>query len=231
MVKVLRSFVRGPLEVYAAGFVEELFRQGYSPSGAEQHLCFIANLDRWLNGEGIALTGLTGSVIERYLRQRRASGYVQYLSLKAVQPLLGYLSSLNVLLEVEPVVVGPVEELLSHYRDYLLTERGLTGGTARGYVDRVRPFLTTRLRGGVLELADLSAGDVTGFVLTACPGRAVASAKLIVSSLRSLLLWLHLTGVMGASLATSVPSVAGWRLSGLPKGLTPQRVTGLVGGL
>ena len=30
MVKVLRSFVRGPLEPYAAGFVEELFRQGYS---------------------------------------------------------------------------------------------------------------------------------------------------------------------------------------------------------
>ncbi len=228
MVKVLRSFVRGPLEVYAAGFVEELFRQGYSPSGAEQHLCFIANLDRWLNGEGIALTGLRGSVIERYLTQRRASGYVQYLSLKAVQPLLGYLSLLNVLPEVEPVVLGPVEELLSHYRDYLLTERGLTGGTARCYIDRVRPFVTTRLRGGVLELADLSAGDVTGFVLIACPGRAVGSAKLIVCSLRSLLLWLHLTGVTGASLATSVPSVAGWRLSGLPKALTPSELRGLL---
>ena len=33
MVKVLRSFVRGPLEPYVAGFVEELFRQGYSRSG------------------------------------------------------------------------------------------------------------------------------------------------------------------------------------------------------
>ena len=91
MVKVLRSFVRGPLESYAAGFVEELFRQGYSRSGAEQHVCFIAHLDRWLNSECIALGGLTGSVIERYLTQRRASEYVQYRSLKAVQPLLDYL--------------------------------------------------------------------------------------------------------------------------------------------
>jgi integrase/recombinase XerD len=228
MVKVLRSFVRGPLEAYAGGFVEELFRQGYSRSGAEQHVCFIAHLDRWLTGEGIALGSLTGSVLERYLGQRRASGYVEYRSLKAVQPLLAYLRPLDLLPVAEPVVLGPVEELLGRYREYLLIERGLTVGTARGYVDCVRPFIKARLRGGVLELADLSAGDVTGFVLTACPGRAVGSAKLIVCSLRSLLVWLHLTGVTAASLARSVPSVAGWSLSGLPKWLAPDELQRLL---
>jgi integrase/recombinase XerD len=125
MVKVLRSFVRGPLEAYAGGFVEELFRQGYSRSGAEQHVCFIAHLDRWLTGEGIALGSLTGSVLERYLGQRRASGYVEYRSLKAVQPLLAYLRPLDLLPVAEPVVLGPVEELLGRYREYLLIERGL----------------------------------------------------------------------------------------------------------
>jgi integrase/recombinase XerD len=47
----------------------------------------------------------------------------------------------------------------------------------------------------------------------------VGSAKLIVCALRSLLRWLHLTGQMPASLASAVPPVAGWRLSGMPKGL------------
>ena len=36
MVKVLRSLMRGPLEPYAEGFAEELLRQGYTRSGAEQ---------------------------------------------------------------------------------------------------------------------------------------------------------------------------------------------------
>ena len=85
-------------------------------------------------------------------------------------------------------------------------------------MDCVRPFVASRSRGDALDLAGLTAADVTGFVLAACPGRAVGSAKLIVSALRSLLRWLHLTGTVPVSLAAAVPSVAGWRLSGLPQG-------------
>ena len=58
MVKVLRSIVRGPLEPYVAGFAEELLRQGYTRSSAEQHMCFIAHLDRWMLAEGLGLDGL-----------------------------------------------------------------------------------------------------------------------------------------------------------------------------
>ena len=65
-------------------------------------------------------------------------------------------------------------------------------------------------------------------MLAACPGRAVGSAKLIVCALRSLLRWLHLTGQVPVSLAAAVPSVAGWRLSGLPKGLEPGQLRRLL---
>lgn len=103
----------------------------------------------------------------------------------------------------------------------MLVERGLTVGTARGYVDNVRPFVATRLRGSMLELAGISAADVTGFVSSACPGRAVGSAKLVVCALRSLLRWLHLTGQLSAPLVEAVPAVAGWKLSNLPEALEP----------
>jgi len=96
-------------------------------------------------------------------------------------------------------------------------------------VDFVRPFVASRLHGGVLDVASLSAADVTGFVLGACPGRAIGSAKLIVCSLRSLLGWLHLTGATPSSLVSAVPSVAGWRLSGLPRGLEPGQLRRLLG--
>jgi integrase/recombinase XerD len=228
MVKVLRSIVRGPLEPHVIGFADELLRQGYSRTSAAQHVCFLAHLDRWMSAEGIELDGLGGPVIERYLVQRRSAGYVEYRSVRALRPLLDFLAPLGVLPIPQEVPPGPVEDLLDRYRAYLVGERGLTSGTARGYVDFVRPFVVTRLRGEALDFAGLAAADVTEFVLGACPGRAVGSAKLIVCALRSLLRWLHLTGVVPLPLAAAVPSVAGWRLSGLPKGLEPGQLRRLL---
>ena len=230
MTKVLRSWVCGPLEPYAPGLAEELRRQGYARSAIEQQVCFIAHLDRWMRGAGVGLGDLSGSAIERYLAERRAAGYAQYRSVRALRPLLDYLAPLGVLPVPAPVRPGPVEELLGRYRDYLLVERGLTAGTVRGYVDAVRPFVAGRLRGDVLDMAGVTAAEVTAFVLTGCPGRATGSAKLIVCALRSLLRWLHVTGTVPGSLSAAVPSVAGWRLSGLPKGLDPGQLRRLLAG-
>ncbi len=229
MVKVLSSFVRGPLERHVTGLAEELLRQGYSGTSAAQHVCFIAHLDRWMSAEDVEIGGLSGPVIERYLARRRSAGYVQYRSVRALRPLLDFLAPLGVLPVASLVPPGPVEGLLVRYRDYLVGERGLTQGTARGYVDLVRPFVATRAHGDVLDLTGITAADVNGFVLSACPGRAVGSAKLIVCALRSLLRWLHLTGQMSVSLASAVPSVAGWRLSSLPTGLERGELRGLLG--
>jgi site-specific recombinase XerD len=216
------------LEPHVAGFAEVLLVRGYSRPSAAQHVCFIAHLDRWMAAEGVGLDGLSGPVIERYLAARRVAGYREYRSVKALRPLLDYLAPLRVLPVAPEVPPGPVEELLGRYQNYLVGERGLTPGTVRGYVDCVRPFVATRLRGEMLELAGINAGDVTGFVLAACPGRAVGSAKLIVCALRSLLRWLHLSGQVPTPLAAAVPSVAGWRLSGLPKGLEAGQVCRLL---
>jgi integrase/recombinase XerD len=51
-----------------------------------------------------------------------------------------------------------------------------------------------------------------------------------VSALRSLLGWLHVTGQVPVSLAAATPSVAGWRLSSLPKGLEPAELRRLLAG-
>ena len=228
MVKVLRSFVRGPLEPYVTGFADGLLRQGYARSSAEQHVCFVAHLDRWMQAARVGVGELSESVIERYLAERRAAGYVEYRSLKAMRPLLDYLAPLGLLPVPAEVRPDAVEELLGRYRGYLLVERGLTAETVRGYMDFVRPFVVTRLRGDVLDLAGMNAADVTGFVLATCPGRAVGSAKLIVCAVRSLLRWLHLTAVISTPLAAAVPSVAGWRLSSLPKALEPGQLRSLL---
>jgi site-specific recombinase XerD len=229
MVKVLRSIVVGPLARYVAEFAAELLGQGYTGCSAEQHGCFVAHLDRWLQVEGLELRDLSDSTIARYLAQRRADGYRLYLSRRALHPLLDFLAPKGVLPTELPAPLDPAEELLGRYRDYLRTERGLNNGTVVGYVHLARLFLSTRSRGEAgLDLAGLSAADVLEFVRGTCPGRARGSAKLIVTVTRSLLGWLHLTGVISEPLAAAVPSVAGWRLAGLPQALTPAQLRALL---
>jgi len=109
--------------------------------------------------------------------------------------------------------------VLERYRCYLVSERGLRAETARGYVERVRPFVVEHVTADGSALADLTAADVSAFVLAACRGRSVGSAKLTVTALRSLLRFLHVEGLIDGSLAAAVPAVAGWRLAGLPRAL------------
>jgi site-specific recombinase XerD len=228
MVKVMKSLVRGPLSPYVAGFAAELLEHGYTRSSAEQHVCFVAHLDRWLVAEGLGVHDLSASTIQRYLAERRAAGYVLYLSTKAMVPLLGFLTPRGVLPVEPPPQFDAVEEMVGRYGDYLFTERGLTPGTVEGYVHVARRFLASRSDGERLDLAGLTAAEVFAFVLATCPGRATGSAKLIVTVTRSVLHWLHLTGIVDVSLAASVPAVAGQKLAGLPQALTPAQLYALL---
>ena len=81
MIKVLRSVVVGPLELYAAGFAGELERQGYSAGVAAKQVGLAAHLSRWMAGEGVQPADLTAPVAERYVAARRVAGYASYRDL------------------------------------------------------------------------------------------------------------------------------------------------------
>ena len=224
-----RARVTGPLEEYAAGFVAELARLGYTGNSASGQMFVMGHLSRWLASEGRDARGLTPTVLDQFLAARRAAGYVLYLSPKALVPLLGYLRRAGAIPPEEVLVpTSPADALLGRYRRYLVTERGLAPATARGYADMVRPFLMRREEAGALDLAGLTAAEVTGFVLAACPGVRKGSAKLTVTALRSLLGYLHVAGEIAGPLAWAVPAVASWRLAGLPRALEPDQVAALL---
>jgi site-specific recombinase XerD len=111
-----------------------------------------------------------------------------------------------------------------------LVERGLSVITARVYIDAVRPFLAGRVSadGRRLDLWGIRAGDVVVFVVGRCPALSRGAAKQTTTALRSLLAYLHVGGEIARPLAGAVPSVAGWRLVGLPKGLEPDQVQALL---
>lgn len=223
-----RVRVIGPLTSFAEGFAAELAKQGYRPNAAANQLQFLAHLSRWLSTKGLDATALTASALNEFMAVRRSQGYNQWLSAKAVAPLVGYLRGLGFVVPEAKAALCPTEALLARYRRYLLDTRGLVATSARGYVDMVRPFVETRVVDGELDLMRLSPDDVVGFVRSTCRGRPIGSAKLALTALRSLLGYLHVEGLIRRPMSAVVPSVAGWRLAGLPRALEPSEVKRLL---
>ncbi len=224
-----RVVVTGPLEPFVVGFAAELSRLGFKPVPVVQQLELVADLDGWLAAEGVGLAGLSSEVAEGFCEARRAAGCTSRMTVRALGPLLGYLRGLGVAPPAStPAPVGAVEELLSRFRRYLEHERGLVPAAARGYVDKVRPFLERFDGADGLEFERVDVVEVRGFVVDVCPRLGRRSAQLTVVALRSLLRFLHLDGELERSLAGAVPSVAGWRLSELPKRLEPEQVEALL---
>ena len=81
---------------------------------------------------------------------------------------------------------------------------------------------------GDLGLQRLGPEAVTAFVLDMRGKYSTGSMKHATSGLRSLLRFLFTVGDINRDLSSAVPSVAGWRLAGLPVGADEDTVTALL---
>ena len=124
MTDPLRVRVCGPLELYARDFGAELLRLGYTRVSAAFQLRLMSHLSRWLVEESAKIAELTPGVIERFFSARRATGYTNYRTPKALEPLLKFLRTLGAV--PPPPVTEPtaLEAVLERYPTYLTVERG-----------------------------------------------------------------------------------------------------------
>lgn len=222
-----RQFSR-PLAGYVDDLRAEFSTLGYAPSTTTSHLALWAQVSRWLEGYGLTASELTPDRIGEFLRVRGQTHRYLY-SIKALSPGLALLRRMGAVPDIaEKVEESAVEAIERRFRHYLLVERGLTEVSAQTYVIRARPFLIDRAQRGRLELESLTAADVSGFIAGWLPGLSKAPARSTVTALRSLLSFLHASGVITRPLASVVPTVASWKLTGLPIGLTPVQVQALL---
>jgi integrase/recombinase XerD len=220
----LRVVVTGPLLSYLDGFCAELGRRGYSPAGAAELVQLMAHLSRWLDEQRLVPADLTGEVIERFLGDRRQQ-YRKRLTGRALGPLLVYLRGVGVVSEPSQRADGSdVALLVERYRRYLVHERGLAAISVRRYMPTVSRFLAQVPAPIEVGLKQLSAGQVSEFVVDQVGQRSRADAKSMVTALRSLLRFLFVDGWIWPNLAAAVPTVANRKLSSLPKRLAAGQV-------
>ena len=228
-----RSFgvgVGGPFARYALGYGAYLVELGYRPRSVAVQLRLVAHLSRWLEERDLEPSALTApSVGGEFLRARRGR-YVDLSGGRALGPLLGYLRGLGIVPGLGSAAGSAVERLLADYRDYLVRERGLMASSVDGHERVARLFLEGLAEPLEELLRELQAGAVTAFVVAQSQsGRLGAgAAKNLTAGLRSLLRFVHVAGRVPVSLVDAVPSVAGWRLSSLPRGLETGQVARLL---
>jgi integrase/recombinase XerD len=215
--------VTGPLAPFAEVFRVRLDRSGYALQSQAGHLRLMADLSRWLVEHRLNGSGLSPEVVAGFMLDRRAAGHRHARSARSLRRLLECLREIGVAPAVAaPLVLGPVEVMLADYAAYLARERGLAAVTVQRETDLLRPFLAARVVGDVLGLGSLTAVEVKAFMLARSESASPATVQRTGTALRSLLRFLHLRGVIDTSLVGAVPT-ANWKLTGLPKYLTPEQ--------
>jgi integrase/recombinase XerD len=220
---------KNPVTALSNGFEEALRRQGYVAGSIRMQRRLLNDLIGWLQSQQLAMGDLSMVQVDRFMADRHAAGVRKLRTRKALGPILDHLRGLGLVPAAEsPVEDDPARVILSRYRQFLITERGLATVTAGRYIDCLRPFLDRRMLLGELDLRGLTPADVTSFVVAWCPCLNTGVAKLTVTALRSFLGFLHLDGLTERSLVSAVPKVLRRRLAGLPKGLEPDQVRRLL---
>ncbi|MCA1681967.1 MAG: site-specific integrase [Actinobacteria bacterium] len=221
--------VRGPLAPFADGFRAELDRLGYTPASREYKVNQMANLSRWLEGEGLGAGDVDAVRLAAFLSSFGATRK-QTPTEWAMRPLLGWLRAEGVIGPALVAARGPLDVLMDDYRRWMAADRELAARTMGRYEQTARRFL-----GG---LGDVTGGSgvegvtgeaVTGFLLgEVARGLAPGSLQGRVAELRSLLRFLYLRGFTDTALAGTVPPVPGWKDRTVPPRLAAAQVRALL---
>jgi len=231
MAKRWESRVPGPLAPYAGGFRSQLARLRYSLGGTEYQMWIMFQLNQWLVTHGLGLTDFTPDRVEQFVAAHRNRRGRRFATERAMHPLFGYLRDRGVL---PPPASSPpnseADELLKHYRGYLIECRDLAPRTIEHYECMARGFLRDCLTplASVVNLRGLTVADVARFLLRKTSCRTARSVRNDVTWLRPFLRFLYVEDITPSQLAVSLPPAAGWRQTQLPARLTPGEVEALL---
>jgi site-specific recombinase XerD len=223
----VRKHLQGnPLAFHLAPFARSLTEGGYAGGTVQWKLVLLAAFGRWLRKTGRAVTHLDEWCADVFVKQKQR---LHGGEIRTLQQFLDHLRKRGVIPNRKLVRDrSPLAGILKCYETYLRSEQGLATPTILNYQSYVRKFLVERFPDGSFLFRELKASDISNFVLKHGHGMGVRTAQLMTTALRSFLRYLFQKGKLQADLAASVPTVADWRLSTVPKYLTPEEVERLL---
>jgi site-specific recombinase XerD len=221
----------GPLALHVGGFASQLSQNGYAPNTVRAKCAVLADLSRWLERRQLTLAALDDRRLRQFQATRRRRNKARRGDPATGQQLLDYLRDRNYIAATAQKIDRTAAACITRdFGEFLHSERGLSRSTVDSYLPIVRCFLDERFGRKALRLDQLRPQDLQGFVLREIQRVSRSRGNGVVTALRSFLRFLLHRGAIQTDLARTLPGVATWRLSHLPKSLPPEQVESLLAG-
>jgi integrase/recombinase XerD len=208
-----------PAAAYLDCLSAELVATGYKPATIQRYLRAAAHVSYWQHRRGRSLTELDSICIDEFKRhlprcQCREFRRVNDYDLRGARKFLQYLQQTAVVApEHRPDPLATQPPLFVEFCDWMRRHQGTRETTLETYRRTIVDALST------LGTAthDFNAAALRTFVLDRTRRHGRCQAKVIITALRAFVRYLMASGRCQAGLDAAIPSVAGWRLSALPR--------------
>lgn len=223
--EILRRHRAGVFGAYLDTYTSMAKELGYPPSTVRDHCYLFRLFGQWLDGRGMEVAEIDDDLITEFWRKRRRQvPRVRSTGMKPLRRLVAHLRAQGVVPEQPQPKRTEAAALAHRFGEYLEQRRALMPATVSRDVPVVQGFLEDCFGRGPLRLHALGERDVTRFVLGTADRVTPRTHQTHMSVLRSFFRFLLEQGEIAVDLTGVVPTVARWRLAGVPKYLSPKQV-------
>lgn len=220
----------GPEGRLLEGFAREIFQAGYAEITARRHIRAAEHLIYWTSRESIPITTLDEGFVEEFAHHLDKCQCPQYgrthrlALLNAVRLFFAYLRRAGVLKTsiAAPNIQDPI--LFASFCQWMRQQRGTCDHTLYNYGIDLRDLLKKLGE----DPSRFDASSLRKFVLERSQRCGWAAAKRCTTSIRMFLRFLIADGKCSVGLDASIPALAHWRLSSLPRYLQSDQVEQVV---
>lgn len=226
----IRELQRGPTGPWLESFADELAQVGYAETTARRHIRAAEHFLYWTSRKRIGVDHWVESSVDSFVRHLDRCrcphyGHTCRMDLQnGVRLFLGHLRNVGVV--AVPVAEQPTPEpiLLTTFHQWMHQQRGTSDATLYNYKLSIRELLESTGD----NPRKFTAQSLRRFVLERSQQWGWAAAKKCTTALRMFLRFLIAEGQCPIGLDASIPQLAHWRLSSLPRYLQPDQVERLL---
>jgi site-specific recombinase XerD len=223
--RLFRRLKTGPYGQHVEHLATRLVDEGYARKSTRRYLSVISGLLGWLARRRYEFTDLDENMVERYLRCRARRQIIQPVDRAILRRWLSVLRDEGAIARIAPPKLTVHDQILQEFEDYLRAERGLGSGSIAHHRPIVRRFLQEIHTAGTEDFGKINQQTVIRYVECHVRDYSPDTGKMMCSSLRAFLRYLHHRGLIPLALAGCVPSVRRWKLATLPAYLSAAQVT------
>jgi integrase/recombinase XerD len=216
---------RDIIQGHIAAFVADLRAAGYAHNTLSAKRIALERFIIWRGRRRRTSLEPTGSEISEFLT-KSPQGSRRSVSSRALFNFLDYLRLRNVVTTCAPIPPETVSSaLVKRYADFLRNEKGLAELSLKVYLPVAEDLLHyLEEEHGIRSVRRLDASLLRAFLFKRAQARSSECVRLLATSLRSFLRFLHVQDEIPKDLTAAIPTVRRWAQPDIPKKLTPAEV-------